>query len=139
MPPRLVPEFLVSDIARSMRFYVDVLGFEVLYERPEEKFAYLDLDGANLMLGQAHPASRLLIGPLEHPYGRGVNLQVQVDNIASMYEGVTTDGAPIALELEENWYRTGDELKGQRQFVVEDPDGYLLRFYQDLGRKSVVP
>src|SRR4051812_28502558 len=137
MPPRLVPEFLVSDLSRSKKFYIDVLEFEVLYERTEENFAYIDLKGASLMLGQVHPASRLLIGRLEHPFGRGVNLQIEVDNVISLYAGVTTDGAPITLELEEKWYRIGDELAGNRQFVVEDPDGCLLRFFQDLGRKPL--
>ena len=30
---------------------------------------------------------------------------------------------------EESWYRRGSEENGNRQFVVADPDGYLLRFY----------
>ncbi len=33
---RLVPELIVTDIERSLAFYVGVLGFSVLYERPEE-------------------------------------------------------------------------------------------------------
>lgn len=122
---------------RSVLFYVDVLGFEVAYQRSEDKFAYLTLGDAHLMLEQADTGRKFLIGPLEHPYGRGVNLQIRVDNVISLYAGVTTDGAPITLELEEKWYRIGDELAGNRQFVVEDPDGYLLRFYQDLGRKPL--
>jgi lactoylglutathione lyase len=43
--------------------------------------------------------------------------------------------AQILLPLEERWYRRGDVLLGQRQFVVQDPDGYLLRFCQDLGSR----
>jgi hypothetical protein len=26
---------------------------------------------------------------------------------------------------------------GNRQFVVTDPDGYLLRFYEDMGSRPV--
>jgi catechol 2,3-dioxygenase-like lactoylglutathione lyase family enzyme len=135
--PDLIPELICSDLMRSVLFYVDVLGFEVAYQRTKEKFAYLTLGDAHLMLEQADRGRKFLIGPLEHPYGRGMNLQIRVDNVVSLYAGVTTDGAPIALELEEKWYRIGDELAGNRQFVVEDPDGYLLRFFQDLGRKPV--
>lgn len=122
---------------RSVLFYVDVLGFEVAYQRTEDKFAYLTLGKAHLMLEQADTGRKFITGPLEHPYGRGMHLQIRVDNVISLYAGVTTDGAPITLELEEKWYRIGDELAGNRQFVVEDPDGYLLRFFQDLGRKPV--
>jgi catechol 2,3-dioxygenase-like lactoylglutathione lyase family enzyme len=135
--PALIPELICSDLMRSVLFYIDVLGFELAYQRTEDKFAYLTLGEAHLMLEQADTGRKFLIGPLERPYGRGMNLQIRVDNVVSLYAGVTTDGAPITLELEEKWYRIGDELAGNRQFVVEDPDGYLLRFYQDLGRKPV--
>jgi catechol 2,3-dioxygenase-like lactoylglutathione lyase family enzyme len=133
--PALIPELICSDLHRSMLFYVDVLGFELAYQRTEDKFAFLTLGEAHLMLEQADTGRKFLVGPLEHPYGRGMNLQIRVENVVSLYAGVVTDGAPITLELEEKWYRIGDELAGNRQFVVEDPDGYLLRFYQDLGRK----
>jgi catechol 2,3-dioxygenase-like lactoylglutathione lyase family enzyme len=133
--PALIPELICSDLHRSMLFYVDVLGFELAYQRTEDKFAFLTLGEAHLMLEQADTGRKFLVGMLEHPYGRGMNLQIRVENVVSLYAGVVTDGAPITLELEEKWYRIGDELAGNRQFVVEDPDGYLLRFFQDLGRK----
>jgi catechol 2,3-dioxygenase-like lactoylglutathione lyase family enzyme len=133
--PALVPELYVSDLVRSMLFYVDVLGFEVAYQRSEDKFAYLTLGNAHLMLEQADTGRKFLIAPLERPFGRGMNLDIEVGHVVSLYAGVTTDGAPIHLPMEEKWYRVGDELTGRRQFVVEDPDGYLLRFSQDLGRK----
>ena len=41
--------------------------------------ALLDLDGAQLMLEQ--PIDRkFLAGDLEYPYGRGLNLQIEVSN-----------------------------------------------------------
>src|SRR5215469_4477856 len=48
----LVPELLISDIAKSLRFWRDVCGFTVLFDRPDEGFAYLDLDGAQIMLDE---------------------------------------------------------------------------------------
>ncbi len=39
-------------------------------------------------------------------------------------------------ERQENWYDEGNVLSGQREFLVQDPDGYLLRFTQYLGEKS---
>ena len=133
MAPKLVPELYCSSLERSLLFYVDVLGFDVLYQRREDCFAYLDLNGAQLMLEQADAGRSFLAGPLEHPYGRGINLQIEVANVKSLYAGVVTDGATLLLELEERWYRVEDHEAGNRQFVVEDPDGYLLRFFQDLG------
>lgn len=42
------------------------------------------------------------------------------------------------IELEERWYRPDAFEAGNRQFVVADPDGYLLRFFEDLGRRPTV-
>lgn len=134
--PALVPELYVSDIGRSRRFYTGVLGFAVLYERPEERFAYLDREGVALMLEQpADPARTWLAGPLEPPYGRGINLQIAVADLGPLHAAALAAGALLLLPLEERWYRRDSMLLGQRQFVLQDPDGYLLRFCQDLGSR----
>jgi hypothetical protein len=44
---------------------------------------------------------------------------------------------PLQKEVENCWYRDNDILRGQRNFLVLDPDGYLLRFAQKLGTKPV--
>ena len=130
--PRLIPELLVSDIAVSLQFYIDVLGFTILYERPEECFAHLDREGARIMLEQ--PVGRtFLLGPLQHPYGLGMNLQIQVAHVEALYTTVQAANATVILPIEESWYRRDATLLGNRQFVVQDPDGYLLRFFEDLG------
>ena len=43
----------------------------------------------------------------------------------------------ITFEIEENWYRQNDKLLGNKEFLIQDPDGYLLRFSQDLGEKEI--
>src|SRR5437899_6923989 len=50
---RLVPELLVEDIAISLLFWRDRLGFAIAYQRPEERFVYLERpEGAQIMLSQ---------------------------------------------------------------------------------------
>jgi hypothetical protein len=44
---------------------------------------------------------------------------------------------PVFLALEDKWYRQNNRMVGNRQFIVQDPDGYLLRFFQDLGRSPI--
>jgi len=129
---RLVPELICSSIERSLEFYVGVLGFTVRYARPEERFAYLERDGAEIMLEQ--PTGRtFLTAPLEHPYGRGINLQIEVADVQALYAAVRASAWPLLLELEEKWYRQDQLMRGNRQFVIQDPDGYVLRFFDDLG------
>ena len=49
---KLVPELLVSNFVQSLKFYTEVFGFKQLYDRPEEAFAYLDRNGAQIMIVQ---------------------------------------------------------------------------------------
>jgi catechol 2,3-dioxygenase-like lactoylglutathione lyase family enzyme len=135
---RLTPELDVSDLHRSMRFYVGTLGFSVRFERAEEGFAFLDLDGVSLMLEAATgPGRRFHTAPLEYPYGRGVNFQIEVNDVDELYARTLEAGSTALIPLEERWYRQGDHESGNRQFVIADPDGYLLRFFSDLGVRPV--
>jgi catechol 2,3-dioxygenase-like lactoylglutathione lyase family enzyme len=135
---KLVPELYCSDLERSLAFYVGLLGFGVQFRRPEERFAYLDRDGAEIMLEQ--PTGRtFLTAELEHPYGRGVNFQIEVADVMSLYAAVQASPWRVVLELEDRWYRRDTRAFGNRQFVIEDPDGYLLRFFQDLGSRPATP
>jgi catechol 2,3-dioxygenase-like lactoylglutathione lyase family enzyme len=134
----LVPELYCADFARSLAFYTKVAGFTVRYARPEERFAYLEREGAQIMIEQpTDPGRTWLAGKLEHPYGRGMNLQIAVADVAAIHAAIRTAGAPILVALEDRWYRRDDVMVGNRQFVAQDPDGYLLRFFQDLGLKPV--
>ncbi len=126
----IVPELYCSDFPRSLHFYTKVLGFSVRYARQEDRFAYLDLKGAALTIEHART---LVAGDLDYPFGRGINLQISVDNVDALYARAQAAGSRIFLPLEERWYRCREEEVGNRQFVVMDPDGYLLRFAQDLG------
>ena len=135
---RLIPELEVDDLGRSLAFYTDVIGATVLYARPEERFAFLDLEGANLMIEEAAgPGRRFHGAPLEHPYGRGVNFQIQVANVDAIHVRVLAAAARVVLPMEERWYRRTDHETGNRQFVVADPDGYLLRLFTDLGQRPL--
>ena len=135
--PRLVPELVVSDLGAGLAFWRGLIGFRVLCERPEDRFAYLDLDGAEVMLEERDPAGRRwLLAPFVPPLGTGMNLEIGVRDVAPLLERLHAAGWPLLLEPEDKWYRAGDVEIGQRQFVVADPDGYLLRPVQDLGRRE---
>jgi len=130
---RLVPELKVADFELSLAFYVELAGFEVLYDRPETGFAYLDLGGAGLMIERDDGMWQT--GELDHPRGRGINFQIEVPAVAALHRRFEAAAHPIVVPLEERWYRRGDDRVGQVQSLVQDPDGYLLRFADDLGTR----
>jgi catechol 2,3-dioxygenase-like lactoylglutathione lyase family enzyme len=142
----LVPELDVTALGASVRFYADVLEFRVLFERPAERFAYLERNGVELMIQEAAgPGRRFRTAPLELPCGRGVNFQLRVDDVDAILARAVAAGVDIVVPIEERWYRvdvaerggrwkaTGPTEVGNRQFVLADPDGYLWRPYRDLG------
>ncbi len=132
---RLVPELLVADIDKSLRFWRNVCGFTVLFDRPNEGFAYLDLDGAQIMLDEIGQTRDWMTGPLEPPLGRGVNFQVSVPAIEPMLAALARADWPLFMEPEQKWYRTGEVETGVHQFLVQDPDGYLVRFSAFIGER----
>ena len=138
MRPALVPELICSDIEKSLAFYLDALGFRVLYARLEDRFAYLHRDGAELMLEQPYRQDRLWPrAPWEQPFGRGINLQVRVDDVDALHATVAGAGIAPFLPIEERWYRRDDVEIGVRQFAVQDPDGYLIRLQQVLKTRPI--
>ncbi|MGR3485244.1 MAG: bleomycin resistance protein [Paracoccaceae bacterium] len=133
----LVPELGVTDVEVSLPFYRDLLGFEVAYERPQEGFAYLHRDGAELMLDQVGLDRTFLArdAPLVPPFGRGMNLQIAVRALDPILEALADAGIPLHLAPEQAWYRAGKVEHGMRQCVVADPDGYLLRLAEGIGTR----
>lgn len=134
----LTPELLCKDIKISLSFYLDVLGFIIQYQREESGFAMLERQGARIMLSQYKPEKKnnWIAGPLEFPFGRGMNLEIETKLVDDLYANVQKSNAQIFLPIEEKWYRVDETYQGSRQFIVLDPNGYLLRFYEYLGEKK---
>jgi catechol 2,3-dioxygenase-like lactoylglutathione lyase family enzyme len=132
----LVPELLCRDVVASVGFYCDVLGFQKLYGRSDPPFAYLEREGSQIMLDQIEPDG-WLTAPLDLPYGRGINLQIETADLTPLLDALAAGDYPLFRQPEEAWYAGADRAYGQRQFLVQDLDGYLLRFCQDLGERAL--
>jgi len=131
---KLIPELSVSDIDKSLHFYIEILGFQIEYERKESKFVFLSFEGSQIMIEEFN--DNWNTGKLEHPFGRGVNFQIETNDIEPLLESFKKNNYPIFKGSKENWYRKDDILLGNKEFLVMDPDGYLLRFSQDMGTKK---
>ena len=134
-PPAIVPELMVTDIAASLAFWCGPCGFRVLYDRPEDGFACVERGGSRLMLdelpkGRAH---RWEVASTERPFGRHVNLEITVEDLAPVLGALAAAGWPLFMPPETKTYRVGDGAVTVRQVLVQDPDGYLLRFSQRTG------
>lgn len=127
----MVPELLVSDFEKSLIFYVEILGFSIMFQRTDPNFAYLEIDGAQLMIEEDHEAA-WRVAEIEGPRGRGINLQIDVSSVSEVNSRVQKSGLPIFRPVHESWYSTSEGEVGQLELLVQDPDGYLLRLVSDI-------
>lgn len=134
--PALVPELMVTDLAASLAFWCGPCGFRVLYDRPEEGFACIERDGSRVMLDEPPKdrAHRWEVAPAERPFGRHVNFEIAVESLDPILAALAALPWPLFLAPETTTYRVGRAGLAVRQFLVQDPDGYLLRFSRRIGR-----
>lgn len=130
---QMIPEFDVFNLSETLHFYVDLIGFKVVYDRPEDKFAFIEMEDVQIMVQEIDPTSNKWdTGTLDYPLGRGINFQIDVKNIDEIYNKLKEADYKIFVEMEDHYYRKDDEMLGEREFLVQDPNGFLLRFAQDI-------
>ena len=109
------PFFIVGDLAASLAFYVDRLGFDVVYSAPEDEpfFAIVGRDRVRIFLKEIAPE----VGPVPNasrhewaPWDAFVSVE---------------DPEVLATEYEATIRERDDGLRG---FEIRDPDGYVLFF-----------
>lgn len=135
---QMIPEFDVFNLKESLHFYIDLIGFNVVYERIEDKFAFIEFENVQIMLQEINKSeNKWETAKLEYPLGRGINFQIDVINIDKIYNRLKESKYKIFVDIEEHWYRKDNILIGCKEFLVQDPNGYVLRFSKDLEEKKV--
>ena len=121
----LIPELSVTDFEKSTKFY-QLLGFHVVYERKDDYFAFLQLENNQIMIEQIN--QHWNTGKLEYPFGRGINISMSVSNIDQFYMILKQKNVIFFKEFMVNKYQANDTIYEDKEFLIQDPDGYLLRF-----------
>jgi glyoxylase I family protein len=126
----LAPLFQVFDCAKSLAWYRDVLGFEVVSTHEPEghlSWAMLRLGNATLMLNAKYEVHKTPAVP-ESVTGRNdVTLYFACDNVDEAYLDLRARGCSVE-EPSTAYY-------GMRQMHVVDPDGFSLCFQHPVGSK----
>lgn len=135
---QMIPELDVFNLEKSIEFYTKYIGFNIVYTREEDKFVFLQTENVQLMIQEINfENNKWQVGTLKYPLGNGVNFQIDVTNIDKIYNRLIQNKYNIFVEMEEHWYRKDNVLMGCKEFLVQDPNGYLLRFSEDLKDKPI--
>lgn len=134
----LKPELYVTDFQKSLNFYTKILCFTVEYQRDNPSFASLSYQGSQLMIQEIDPNEdkAFITGTYEYPLGRGINFQIDTNDVQKLSDSLKEQNYPLRRDIKDSWYKVENALSGCRQILVQDPDGYLLRFSEDLGKKD---
>ncbi|TDF93711.1 bleomycin resistance protein [Paenibacillus piri] len=126
----IIPELSVKNLLISKIFYLEILEFTLEYERIENSFMFLSYGKAQIMLQQINGYWET--GKMEHPFGRGVNFQIGCSDVETLVKKLLSNGYGLFQDIEEVSYKENEIEHRVKEFLVQDPDGYLLRFSQSI-------
>jgi len=124
---KLTPNLIVSDVARSLAWYRDVLGFSVELTVPDAApfvFAMVKSGNVEIMLNAREAATAEYPAFAERPIGGTLTLFIDIVDIEQAY-AVLKDQVTVVMPLEKKWY-------GVTEFAFTDPDGYVLTFAENV-------
>jgi len=101
----------VTDMARSVRFYTEILGLEIIYGGPHASFSSLRSAGAQDAI------LNLEQGTCSSGWGR---LIFHVKDVDELWAHLKARGLDAARPRDASW--------GERYFHLHDPDGHELSF-----------
>jgi uncharacterized glyoxalase superfamily protein PhnB len=119
---RLTPNLVVCDVEKSIRFYCDVLEFELdkhVPEKPPFVFASVRGGGVEIFLNDYETAVEEYPAFEKVPIGGTLTLYLAMQGVDELHERVRASGTNILMPIETKFY-------GVREFAIADPDGYVI-------------
>ena len=120
---KLTPNLLVSNVERSLAFYVGTLGFERGMTVPDESpFVFASVTGGpiEIFLNDAAGAVKEYPGFGGKPLGCTGTLFIEATGIDALHDRLKSS-VTIVMPIETKFY-------GMREFAIQDPDGYVITF-----------
>ena len=120
---KLTPNIMVEDVNRTIEFYKNFLGFELLVSVPEEgqfAWAMLKRDAVEMMfqsrtsLGEEIPALQ------QKEIGGSLTFYIEVEDVKELYERLNGN-VTIVQDMHKTFY-------GALEFAIQDCNGFILAF-----------
>jgi uncharacterized glyoxalase superfamily protein PhnB len=125
---KLTPNLLVSNVERSLAFYIDVLGFTRGMSVPDESpfvFASVTSGPVEIFFNDAATATKEYPAFAGKPLGASGTMYIEVDAVDALHDQIK-DRVKVVMPLVTQFY-------GVREFAIEDPEGYVITLAQRVG------
>jgi uncharacterized glyoxalase superfamily protein PhnB len=123
MLKKLTPNLMVEDVARTLEFYRELLGFEVVTTLPDQEpfdFAIVHRDGVELMFQSRPSLSENVPALTGVSIGASQTFYIEVTGIQELYESLRHK-VEIVVDFHTTFY-------GTQEFYFRDINGYILSF-----------
>ena len=120
---KLTPNLIVADVARSVAFYRDVLGFSVQQTVPDAApfvFAIVTSGTVEVFLNAPEAAMEEYPAFRDRGIGGTLTLFIEVQGIREAWAALMSR-VNVIMPIEAKWY-------GMTEFAFLDPDGYVITF-----------
>jgi catechol 2,3-dioxygenase-like lactoylglutathione lyase family enzyme len=118
--------FYVTDTERTVAFYQN-LGFELMEKEPGRGVVKLGDFWLHFHNKGDEKKPEFRAEAMTEPKGAGLYIYIDVKDIDGFYQSLVKKGIKPSSEPR-------DWPWGNREFVLRDPDGYKLTFYEQLKK-----
>lgn len=123
MLKKLTPNLMVENVAETLAFYREILGFEIVTTLPEQEpfdFAIVHRDGVELMFQSRLSLSENVPALTGSPIGASQTFYIEVEGSRELYESLR-EKVEIVVDFHTTFY-------GTQEFYFRDLNGYILSF-----------
>ena len=136
----LTPNLAVTDIRKTVRFYCENLGFELVMAVPvtqdgieqqlsdgkEYVYAMLKKDSIELMIQRIDTFQEDIVMAGQQDIGASVSFYMQGKGIETFYAELKSKNIQMS-EIKHTWY-------GIKEFYIQDNNGYILGFAEEMEK-----
>ncbi len=136
---KLTPDLMVNNVAASVKYYCENLGFDLAISVPEGArtiaakldpdqeyvYAMVRRDEVFIMFMRRDVYAADVPALKDVSVGASASLYCEVEGLDAFYRSCRQKGLQIVKDISSTWY-------GMKEFYVQDPDGYILAFAESV-------
>jgi uncharacterized glyoxalase superfamily protein PhnB len=125
---KLTPNLVVRDVAASLNFYRNLLGFDLGFTVPEQApyvFGSVTSGAVEIFFNDHKAVAEDYPALGAHPIGGSLTLFIEVEGIAELYQKLQQHGVRITMPMKDQFY-------GMREFACEAPEGWIITFAEKI-------